>query len=866
MPPAITPAGTGIQWDAPPLASGARYEIVAGGTPLLAFTTRSARPLAAGPRLVAIDGTDPATFEAAPFRPLVESSTIRLVFNEPLDPRSLALAPGSIELLDAADQPVPALLVANGIHVAIDPTDDLVAGATYHLRLGNQISDLDGHAAPALDLPLVPLATRPAQPITTVLRTRMPGDPGPAISRAGATPNTIALTKPLIGREEATLQASTLVAELADPTALGGPIAFTIRRGGRLAASGLDVKLAGGIPAGLSTGDIRIELLTDAGGRMYRNPFHPADQRPENAGAPLYVDLVLDLAIYATDPTGNAVLSQTILGVQATGTAIATDGVLAIEAVATMELGLLGIANAPTNFVMELVTDEKASPEVDAIAPALLASAPLADGDAHPVGAGIELIFDEPIDLARGSITLLDGATPVASTIESHGAAIVVRPRAPLAYDRAYRVELADVADVAGNPLAATSLAFRTEPLRGTDIPLTVTSVYPGAPCTLSNGRCAGGAGSDDQYKSFSLPANEPIAVGFTQPLVAASVTLGLACGQGSVRIEELDAQGACIGTVPGTLIVRDRTFEFVPDAPWVEDQRYRLSLISGGNASCAAGELCGMSGEAASFDPLNGTSDGDSGGGNLVVDLTGAPASTATFLVATTTPFADVNGSGFRESAEPTRDANRAALRITGTTGDVSNARFEMDDCIPATPEVEACMYLQGAMPVAMEELSTTCPGGAATCVPVTLSAQAMYATSVTMRATAVIGITAETGTTVMRVREPPNEPLRGYIVDRGGVPTMIVALDLYMDAPDMDIFASSHDLHSKPLAVQLEGPLTFASDGRIAIELANVADVAVAVNIDGPIGIDGAVEMIVPAGEMRLALVSPPIRGVER
>ena len=66
---------------------------------------------------------------------------------------------------------------------------------------------------------------------------------------------------------------------------------------------------------------------------MYRNPHQPGGQRPENDRAPLYVDLSFDVAIYAMDPEGNAVLTQTVLGVQATGTAIATDGVLAIETV-----------------------------------------------------------------------------------------------------------------------------------------------------------------------------------------------------------------------------------------------------------------------------------------------------------------------------------------------------------------------------------------------------------------------------------------------------------------------------------------------------------------------------------------------------
>ena len=75
------------------------------------------------------------------------------------------------------------------------------------------------------------------------------------------------------------------------------------------------------------------------------------------------------------------------------------------------------------------------------------------------------------------------------------------------------------------------------------------------------------------------------------------------------------------------------------------------------------------------------------------------------------------------------------------------------------------------------------------------TMSAQAMYATSVAMTAAALgIPITADTGTSVMRLREGPDGPAEGFIVDRDGVPTLVVALDLYMDAPDMAVPLATH------------------------------------------------------------------------
>jgi hypothetical protein len=177
--------------------------------------------------------------------------------------------------------------------------------------------------------------------------------------------------------------------------------------------------------------------------------------------------------------------------------------------------------------------------------------------------------------------------------------------------------------------------------------------------------------------------------------------------------------------------------------------------------------------------------------------------------------------------------------------------------------------MYLTGALPVALGEVTTTCPlpggGSASSCVPIQMSPQSMYTTSIAMHAvlSGVIPVDTNTGTAVMRIREPASGPVTGYIIDGGGTPKMVVALDLYMDAPDMTLPLTNHDLHSKPLSVSLEGPVSFLPDGRIAIEAANTADLPVEVVISSSLGEVGRVKMVVPQREMKLRLVSRPLRG---
>src|SRR6185436_14663468 len=104
-------------------------------------------------------------------------------------------------------------------------------------------------------------------------------------------------------------------------------------------------------------------------------------------------------------------------------------------------------------------------------------------------------------------------------------------------------------------------------------------------------------------------------------------VTRGTQCGQGTVRIEETDAGGACTAAVPGTLIIRERELVFIPDAPWADGKHYKVSYVAGTNDSCDAGELCDLGG-ALNFDPLAGMGGGDGGGANLAIPFTVAPPS----------------------------------------------------------------------------------------------------------------------------------------------------------------------------------------------------------------------------------------------
>ena len=842
----------------------------ASGAPLFRFTTSNDRPRAGPPALVAINGSDPAA--PGTFRPILDTSTLQLVFSEPLDPRSVALEPGAIELVAASTgAAVPLTLVASGARVALDPVGPLSPGDAYELRLGPGLVDLGGEPLVPTTIALTPLDSIGRGAIPQVFRTRQPGDPVAEIARTNAI-NVMDIVHPLIGATTSSVHPSVLETELGDPLALGGPIAFAIPKGQRLSSTGLDVALAGVIPSGLSTGDIVIELLTDGGGRLYRNPHLP-DARPDNERAPLSVDLSLDIGVFTTDATGNAVLAQTVLGVQLSGVAMADEGALVIETVGALDIDLLGISSAPANIVLDLISAPDARGAADERAPVLVTTRPERGSRELSPGSVIELVLDEPIDIDRarsGGIELAGpGGVVVPVLHEIHGSVVVLRPRAPLTSDTVYSVELRDVADRAGNVMPSASFALGTLAVPPTDVPPSVVVVSPGAPCALveasasTPGRCEGGAPGDDRYRPFELAANERLSVVFDQRILAATATLGAACDTGSVRVERVDASDACVEPVAGTLIVRESEIAFVPDRAWQPGERYRLRLVSGPDATCEDGDLCGANGRPANFDRLAGAGAGNGGGPDLVARFVGGAATTGTTMMVAASPQADLNGSGHVESGEGPVEQNRVALRMVGTSGLITEASFEGQDCIPETAESEACMYVLGAIPARLGDPRESCalPDGttAPACIPVAMSAQAMYSTSMSMRATAVlISLTAHTGMSVLRIREPADGPLEGYIVERDGRPVMIVALDLYLDAPDMSLPVGEHDMRSKPLSVLLEGPLSFLPDGRIAITLSNADEVPITVTIDAPLGLEGTVDLVVPPGEMRLKLLS--------
>lgn len=398
--------------------------------------------------------------------------------------------------------------------------------------------------------------------------------------------------------------------------------------------------------------------------------------------------------------------------------------------------------------------------------------------------------------------------------------------------------------------------------------PPRMTLFYPGAPCTLldpgpaSPGPCRG-ADDRERYLPFVLPANRSIEVGFDEPIDPATLVLGTTCDTGSVRVETLGPDGRCTGVVPGTLDVRERGLRFVPAAPWNAGQGYRVVLIAGRDSDCDPGEICGENGLPLNTNPLQGRGANEAGGPPATVVFTAAPPTDEALLLLSTVPA----------PGEARRGEGRVPVTITGTGGIVSGASIEQEDCLPGTPQVEACVYAIADLPVSIGSLQTRCTIGedergapivADLCIPVRIYPAILYGTSLTLDANVVgLGIidNLNTGPLVMRLREGPNQPITGYIIGSPeGTLRFVAALDLYLDAPDLRILGglASHDLRSKRLSLALAGPVAFFDDGRVVIEVTNIRATDFEVGVSALLG--GSIRMRIPAGTVALRLVRAP------
>jgi len=382
--------------------------------------------------------------------------------------------------------------------------------------------------------------------------------------------------------------------------------------------------------------------------------------------------------------------------------------------------------------------------------------------------------------------------------------------------------------------------------------------MFPGYGCVLTGanlanndaGYCLGGESDDAHFTIFPVPADVDLRVFISQPMLASSIALGESCGSGSFRVETIDIDGNCTGTVPGRLIVKQQQLAFKPDDAWQLNGLYRLTLASSdANSLCDPGEICGANNLPLNTDPMNFvhtqtnlTAASDIGGPPLVIPFRGVAPKNAVFLPLTSRPITDINGNGKIDTGEKAFFESYLTNQETGSSGIISN--FRIDCAAPPCGPNDRLTFVSNTLFVDVGEYVKDV-AGFEDGINVDVHPTILHLTTNKLF-TSVLGLLpleVETGPQQLRVLPKQGGSIVSRIVD-GGIdeatgkqkpPIFDVVVDAYYDAPYVQILGGLADTSLKSLVVpmHLRGPVKFTPDNRMIIDMQLKNEVTVNVDI---------------------------------
>lgn len=875
------------------------------------------------------------------FRPM-DFSTFRLLLTQPVHPEWQEMG-GSISLQDADGNAVPATVLVKGRSVTIDPCtvgdqsqcglvgDALTAGASYSIV----VTDLPNMAGQTLNYSadFVPKDTGP-----TVILFQEAIDSGLLAGEAeadaqrsvlnGEIINGVTLNSVLMGTAGPSQQTGGLYAELAYAPSFPGdePVPLRVPKGSLLLSSSLDLNVNGTVPVIntetnriQSTGQIMVNMLADATGYLYPNPYSDSGE------APRHVKLFMDVSMNTEGALANAGLSQDLLGVELSGIAIVKDGVLTIDAIGMVEPTLLGQELSNSTIAFRIEADTNAEAQLDALdartedttGPQLLSWMPGPDealpGDRDQMqrpGDPIVLNFDEALDgdSLAGSFTLLADGVPVADADlrrKLDGTVVVLNPVGGLQHGVDYSLQISgSLTDLAGNGASSQTLAFALPAIKdGTEAefvsPIALTT-YPGYPCVTENlnlvdnshGTCVDAAPAEtvrDQLPVTTLPQDRPITVQFSQTMDLDTVNASSFVVE---RIADPAAPGA-VGSgeiVTGRLELNQQRVRFYPDDAWEVGGLYRYTLRSAVDGDCASGTLlCSEDGMPLQTDLLVDPS--DVGGPDLSIYFTGIEPQSSVFLQLRNFPVRDTNSNYVVDCATPdgtdclepfTHESDGAggflptpnAAKLTIVDGQ-SSAGPARVGCSPDNADCPENKFIYQTYGLDTEVMGPAFDeSGNQIGVRVLLYPTQLATTSATVIVSAdlIFGadITSETGTQILRMTygEPTEDNPLGLVeglISEGedGRPTFSTTADLTLDAPNLS-GVTSHDVYSKPVQLQLSGPITIFDDGRMQIEQRNAVLEDITVNAVSFGFVNVEIPLQIPAEGVWLNFISNAIKEI--
>lgn len=295
------------------------------------------------------------------------NAVFRLTFSQPLSQTSIKYGQ-DITMKDTTENTtVPVTLIPLSNNIILQPVSGLTAGHTYQLLITNQIAGINGlpvslvydgkGSGTSFSYSFTPVSAGIEKLLTVYLDPALNLDSTGAIIKdnnwnalqsSDVPLNVNIVHSQLIGTSIAYLTGY-LNTYMGDASLNPSMIPIIIPGGQRLYGSSMSVSLGGVIPTPLVSKKLSITLLDNVSMYMTGNPYQTI-----NPQAPPVMYGIEDMNLTAQDPVTNAVLNQNMMGVQLTGTVTVdkTDGSLIINYIGMTTLNIMGIENAPVTLFL----------------------------------------------------------------------------------------------------------------------------------------------------------------------------------------------------------------------------------------------------------------------------------------------------------------------------------------------------------------------------------------------------------------------------------------------------------------------------------------------------------------------------------
>ncbi len=623
----------------------------------------------------------------------MDFSSFRLRTTHPIDASS-AVYGDTISLMNNGEV-VPALLLVGRTTITVDPLEDMTPGDTYELSVNGVKSQLGEDIADYSHSTVPQDTTSPTTGERAVLVTNVPPaddslgclDDGVRLSELTGQPiNCVPVIGTLLQDKTVSKQSGDVYAELAFTPNFPDVTPLRVQRGGILKGDALEVFIGGEVPVGFDSGEVTVEIISDATGYLFPNPNAESDDAPKQ------LRLFMDVATSTTDARANGAFTQNLMHLELVGTGLIEDGQLNTDAITIVEPRVLGVDNAygVLSFRMESYQDQENAPlkPFDTVSPFV----PVLDGDngmelswqpgnvadrmepGDPIIIHFNEVLEKETIVAGESLMLTKGGAQEPFSWKLDGSALIITPDAPVEYGVEYVITTTpDITDLEGNPLQMldtlegdNSLDFSLPEYVVNDPddvrrgPFAAT-VYPGFPCASSNASQAEiDAGTQgvcissneesaqvevDELPIVDLPANRSIRVRFSQNMDPATILLG------DTFLVQKDEGGSWVD-VEGELVLDPRALTFTPEQAWEEGALYRYVMTSNGGGTGCAG-MCSVDGLPLQTALLLGAGQKE-GGPDMEILFQGGPAATTVFQELANLPSADVNNNFQIDSGEP--------------------------------------------------------------------------------------------------------------------------------------------------------------------------------------------------------------------